>query len=208
MFAELIKALRQVGCDPTDEMITEALWMLQFLPDSSPADSAAAQPAGPTAAPSQRQGATPVAPQPVGPSPVEDEKAGAAEIFPQADAAAGAARMVGGVGITTPGVPALADTLALTRALRPLARRVFSRVNCVVDEQETARRMAEERIFVPVLRPVRTRWLTLHVVIDQSPSMAIWQKLLAELQQLVLRLGAFRNVRLWSMHAEHEQEEP
>jgi hypothetical protein len=103
----------------------------------------------------------------------------------------------GGLPFQTPAATALPGTLALGQALRPLMRRVPSATALVLDEEGTVQRAAEERIWMPVLRPARTRWLDLALVIDQSPSMAVWARTVEELRGLLERHGAFRDVRVW-----------
>lgn len=59
--------------------------------------------------------------------------------------------------------------LAIQRALRPLKRRVRSRLDQMLDEDATAARIAQrmgERPWTPVLTPTRERWLSLAIVID------------------------------------------
>ncbi|NNJ12074.1 SUMF1/EgtB/PvdO family nonheme iron enzyme [Chloroflexales bacterium ZM16-3] len=56
---------------------------------------------------------------------------------------------------------------------------------------------------MPVQRPERERWLALHLVLDHSRSMGIWHKLRAELRALFVRLGVFKNVRIWALDAEN-----
>ena len=55
----------------------------------------------------------------------------------------------------SPAVPALRHQLPLARALKPFKRRVPSQTSFVVDEAATAARVAEEGIWLPVLRPRR-----------------------------------------------------
>ena len=96
----------------------------------------------------------------------------------------------------SPAVPALRHQLQLARALKPFRRRVPASNSFVVDEAATAARVAEEGIWLPVLRPAPARWLDMALVVDTSPSMVVWRRTLAELQTLAERLGAFRIVRV------------
>ena len=61
------------------------------------------------------------------------------------------------------------------------------------------RRVAEEGLWVPALRPARDRWLDLSLVVDVSPSMGLWRPLAEELYRLLGCTGAFRTVRLWGL---------
>jgi hypothetical protein len=103
----------------------------------------------------------------------------------------------GGLTFRRPAASALPGGLALGRALRPLMRRVPSHTRFVLDEEATTQRMADERQWRPVLRPALSRWLEVALVIDEWPSKVIWRQTIAELQRLLERQGAFRNLRTW-----------
>lgn len=96
-----------------------------------------------------------------------------------------------------PAPAALAEQLALGRAMRPLSRTVPSRHAVLLDEEATVSRIADERLWFPVLKPAPERWLDLALVVDRYESMSIWRRPVAELQGLLERLGAFNDVRLW-----------
>jgi len=104
-----------------------------------------------------------------------------------------------GVAILIPGGRALPGALALSRALRPLKRRVPSRTEWIFDENLTVERVATERLPLLEMRPARTRWLEIAILIDRSPSMQVWQHTLREFQILLEREGAFRDVRVWHL---------
>jgi hypothetical protein len=99
----------------------------------------------------------------------------------------------------TPGAAALPHTLALSRALRPLRRRVPSRFRFTLDEEATAERAADEGVWQPVMRPMAERWLDLAIVIDDGPSMQIWRATTQELRRLLERQGIARDVRTWRL---------
>ncbi len=98
-----------------------------------------------------------------------------------------------------PGGSALPGALELCRALRPLQRRVAARYAEEIDEFATAHRIAEARLWLPVLRPARERWLSLALVVDSSPSMGLWRPTVDELKRLLQTHGAFRDVRIWAL---------
>lgn len=102
----------------------------------------------------------------------------------------------------TPAAPALRNPLALARALRPLMRKVASRTETILDEEATARQIAEKNIWTPVLEPAPERWLELALVIEETTSLPIWQETIAEFQKLLERQGAFRDVRTWRLSSE------
>ncbi len=99
--------------------------------------------------------------------------------------------------VRSPGAAALPATLALARSLRPLRRRMPSRTGRLLDEEATVRLAVDSELLMPVWRPALDRWLDLALVVDESDSMAIWRQTGAELRDLLERLGAFRDVRVW-----------
>lgn len=96
-----------------------------------------------------------------------------------------------------PGV--LRDPLRLSRALRPLNRRVRSRHRHTLDEEATAVRSAELGRWQPVLRSEPDRWFEVALVVEQSVSMALWWGVAADLAELMRRQGAFTDVRIWRL---------
>jgi hypothetical protein len=99
--------------------------------------------------------------------------------------------------VRAPAASALGDKLALSRALRPMKRTVPSRHRRFMDEVATADRIAQDRLWMPVLRPTPTRWLEMAVVVDSYESMGIWRDVVAELRGVLEGLGAFSDVRFW-----------
>jgi len=100
----------------------------------------------------------------------------------------------------TPGGHGLPGALEITRALRPLIRRVpapglFQRL----DEEGTIRRVIDSDLWVPLFCSQTRPWLDLALVVDESPSMRIWQETVRELKLLLSQLGAFRDLRTWSL---------
>ena len=68
----------------------------------------------------------------------------------------------------SPAAAALPNTLELARSLRPLTRRVPSHKRFVLDEQSTAQAIAEQGIWLPVMKPAFVRWLELALVVDRA----------------------------------------
>lgn len=99
----------------------------------------------------------------------------------------------------SPAATILPDPLGIERALRPLMRSKESRKNKILDEEATIQRVVEEGIWCPVLQGEPERWFEITLVIDQSPSMIIWQETIEELKYLFERHVAFRQVRVWSI---------
>ncbi|GAB4200296.1 MAG: hypothetical protein OHK0022_21250 [Roseiflexaceae bacterium] len=207
----LIAAVRAAGCEPTGEQIAEALWMLQHLPAPAAAPGGAgdavAPPAEPDVPPAPLTTPAPDVPPPIVPPPPATP-APAADVLAVTGATEGGRATSGGALIRVPGAPALPDAAALARALRPLGRRVALPNRTVLDVDATVRQLVERRIFRPVLRSERGRWLALHLLIDSNPSMGMWRALAGELRQLLLRRGVFRNVRVWALDPSRADAEP
>jgi tetratricopeptide (TPR) repeat protein len=95
----------------------------------------------------------------------------------------------------------LPDRLNFVRALRPLKRKVTShRIGDVVmDEVATAERALQDELWWPVTKQRRERWLDLTVVVDASPSVALWRSKVDAFVELLEQLGAFRTIRVRRM---------
>ncbi|MFJ2722761.1 SAV_2336 N-terminal domain-related protein [Streptomyces sp. NPDC087437] len=102
------------------------------------------------------------------------------------------------------GARSLASPRALSRAMRPLRRRVPSRTALAFDEDATVDWMAETALHEPVLRPEPERWLNAALVVDDGPSMVLWQQYAAEVRALLEGLGAFRDIRTYWLDSSGE----
>jgi hypothetical protein len=109
-----------------------------------------------------------------------------------------------GVPLRSPAAPALAGRLALARSLRPLKRKIPSRMVKHIDEAATACQAAETDLWLPVLRPTPDRWLDLSVVVDDVLSMMVWRRTVAELLRMLEESGAFRSVRVWRCNSDDD----
>ena len=98
-----------------------------------------------------------------------------------------------------PDAPSLREQLDLARALRPLMRRIPAGATLVLDEAATTQRIADEGIWLPILRPTLEPWLDLELVVDEGISMQIWRHTIKELEQLLTNYGIFRDVRVWGL---------
>ncbi len=98
-----------------------------------------------------------------------------------------------------PDPPSLQEPLEFAKALRPLIRKVDSGRKTVLDEVETVQRTAEENICVPVFKNEPEPWLDLALIVDENPSMVIWNSTIKELKQLLERYGIFREARIWGL---------
>jgi subtilisin family serine protease len=99
---------------------------------------------------------------------------------------------------STPAAGPLPGIPALIRAFRPLMRRGPSRIDHVVDVPGTIRRITEEDLWEPVLRPAQERWLSLSLVVDVARSMDLWRPAARELGRVLGQMGSFARVHLWS----------
>ncbi|MCA1674590.1 MAG: hypothetical protein LC799_21170, partial [Actinobacteria bacterium] len=97
-----------------------------------------------------------------------------------------------------PAVASLPGSADIVRALRPLKRKVPSwrEDEVVLDEEATAEQAVQDGLWWPVTIPDKTRWLDLTLVVDSSPSMALWQSTVKTFISLSQQVGAFRTIQL------------
>ncbi|OPG05771.1 hypothetical protein B1R27_20205 [Streptomyces sp. GKU 895] len=209
MISDLLPLLARGGVDdPTPEELADILWLAQrVLTLDHRAPERAGTPAD-TAPPSPP---LPVPAQPPGPEPQSAEphrkRHGASvpdgkpvlDLHLPANVAKSPGEATTGTALDIPAAASLPNTLALTRALKPLTRKVASRTVFELDEEATVTRLVDEHILLPVLRPAPTRWLSLALVVDCGPSMSLWRDEVHEVQHDVVRLGAFRDIRRWNL---------
>ena len=91
----------------------------------------------------------------------------------------------------------LSDKLEIGRALRPLKRWVESKNQYILNEDATVKRIAEERIWIPELQGIPLLKFSLVLIVEDSPSMVIWQPIVKELFNMLAHHGAFRHVKKW-----------
>lgn len=101
-----------------------------------------------------------------------------------------------------PATKTLPKQLEIARALKPLLQKKDSKTEYIIDEEATARRIKEENIWFPVLRPKLIPRYNLELIIDISESIEIWQKTIAEFELLLKRHGAFGNVQSWLINTD------
>jgi len=98
--------------------------------------------------------------------------------------------------IRVPAAPSVAR-LEMTRALRPLRRRVPIGLPGTLDAEATAHRAAETDLLYPIFQPYEERWLDVAVVVDEAASMAVSKQTVDDLTVVLTDLGAFRGIHLW-----------
>ncbi|MEU6555869.1 SAV_2336 N-terminal domain-related protein [Streptomyces sp. NPDC046915] len=192
----LVRALAAaLGEDADATAIADALWLAAApaagpaasrgdLPEPAPSDTAGDAPESPSA---------PGTDTPAPPLPAEDADANVLyESLPQARPAPGAP-------VSVPGGRDLPRAMEVRRALRPFKRRHPQGRRSALNLDATVRDFRRTGELTPVLTPAPEPWFELLLVIDASPSMAVWKNTNAEFTALLAGLGAFRGVRTWSL---------
>ena len=212
MIERVFTGLKAAGFDLDSEELADTLWLAAcgLFPARSPeiASEVSAEKPPP-------ETPRPVTPVPANPAPnsappaapeksktetsIETESEGAAELVAPGIPNAADATPASALPLRTPAASGLPGALDLSRALRLLRRRVPARFATVLDEEETVRKIIEEKVWLPALRPAPARWLELALVVDASASMLVWHATVRELRLLFERLGAFRDVRVWTI---------
>lgn len=98
-----------------------------------------------------------------------------------------------------PTAPTLANPLLIARALRPAALTEKSPWHRELDEEATAAAAAQTRSWLPRWRPAPWHRFEVAFVVDDSLSMEIWQHTVREFRDVLLRQGAFRDVRTYRL---------
>ena len=84
----------------------------------------------------------------------------------------------------------------LLDALRPLMGRVPAADRLQLDEEATAERCAEQRLPLPVYGGRAEPCFSVTLLVDRGLSMEVWQPLAGEFRDLLVRSGAFCDVRM------------
>ncbi|PRY02700.1 FxSxx-COOH system tetratricopeptide repeat protein [Allonocardiopsis opalescens] len=197
MIADLVGLLAGLDEPPTAQEVAEALWLAPYLPEDASARGAAAEaPSGAGGEPARAEGGR-AGREGADAAPPGDPRDPTGTVHLPGTAGDGGGPVGTAVHARLSGVAALPGPLRTARALRPLRRTVPSRHRRVLDEEATARAAAATGRWLPRLRPERERWLDLVVVCDESLSMLTWAQTVREFTELLRRLGAFRDVRVW-----------
>jgi len=201
--AGLIHLLNRVGLDVTPLEVAEAVWLAQYA--SPPAGQHGASAEGPAAPAAETAAAT------ARPSAARDGTGGGGDEdqgrrlplhLPPGPGTREGQIASTALPVRVPAAAALPDGLALMRALRPLKRRAPDPRQRLLDEGASASETARAGTVIPVLRDGDSRWLSLTLVVDTGPAMAVWDKLQAELTVLFQRLGAFRDLQKWYLRTD------
>jgi formylglycine-generating enzyme required for sulfatase activity len=198
MIPDLIKRLNAMGLDLTPEEIADILWLADHLEKDS-ADPDLAEISRAKDSPKDRAHKDSKKPADT-PEPPRKSEAPGTEIYDS-----GFVRGTGAIAamhVRSPGGSALPGELSISRSLRPLMRKIPSRSRFVLDEDATVQQIADADNWAPVYVPALSRWLDLVLLVDESPSMLIWQETVGELKQLLERQAAFRDVAIWGFRTE------
>ena len=200
--AELISKLSTLH-ELTVTDIVDSVWLaLQFGAPSHPAspsnhpEYSSEREENP---PTPRENPPPQPEEPV--SPKEPEEKPRHPVFHPSDTSE---HRVRGYPFQAAVAPSLPHRLNIERALRPLMRANEIGVRVKIDETDTANRIAETRIWLPVLRPDPEKWLDICVIVEDTLSTAVWNDAIIAFVQLLKRQGAFRNVRTFTLQYEHD----
>ncbi|WP_395573310.1 SAV_2336 N-terminal domain-related protein [Streptomyces sp. BK79] len=212
--AALVRRLREIHLDPDAEQLCDALWLARW---TRVADAAADRPApgGHGARRAKPPLVRPVAP-PAGdtrpaapapePEPPADQAARRVALYPvPPDGGPGVrgARPARALPVGVPAAPVLPAPLELQRALRPLQgyQSPAPPLRTELDEVATADVSARAGgLILPVHRYVTRGDARLHLVMDTSSSMRVWDRLFVELAQVFGRLGAFSAIQVSYLH--------
>ncbi len=197
MIEPFIRALDRAGVQADDRELAEILWLSRFVsgpvtvtppqileiePEQPPASTTPPIPSPG----SEHQTERPISLPPADTTPVYSVSLTGAGSQPRA-----------GRKVRVSGAAALPAALDIARALRPFSRRFPSRQRLVFDEAATVRNAADGGPLTPICRPAMERWFEVALVVEDTPSMAVWQQTIAELQRLLAGHGAFRDVQRW-----------
>ncbi|TVQ25107.1 MAG: formylglycine-generating enzyme family protein, partial [Leptolyngbya sp. DLM2.Bin15] len=203
---QFVSALTEYQLDPTE--IAEIIWLALHLPEAAsgnaPDFSEQDEPGGNATtnqdANEPREG--------MGQPPIDQDEGIDPELEENDDRSFGIApELPAGklpqkaVPISIPDPDILDDTLPLVRAMKPLLKQIESQILAIVNEVETVERIAETDIWSPVLNFDQEPWFDVALVIDGSPAMSIWQRLIQDIQRFLRCYGSFRDFRVWRLTA-------
>ncbi|MBP2330143.1 hypothetical protein JOF56_010528 [Kibdelosporangium banguiense] len=193
MIDELLAVLANAGVTPDADELRDALWLADHVavePSGEPVVMALS--AEPEAIQPPEETGEPAADPPHHEAPGGGLYIGAPGGPPRV---LGQPDRVQGIAVQRARAVRPARQIEIARALRPFGRRVPARTRFVLDENATVTRIADEGVWSPVLRPDTERWLNLTLVVDPSPTMAIWRDRIRQFRMTTERLGLFRLIR-------------
>ncbi|MFJ6143314.1 TIR-like protein FxsC [Streptomyces anulatus] len=112
----------------------------------------------------------------------------------------------GAVGVSLPRAGSLPRGRELARALKPLKRPWPRGRRQRLDITATVSDYVRVGELTPVFSDEPERWFDATVVVDRSPTMAVWAETAGELVRLLGRTGVFRTVRVRELYADPSPE--
>jgi nucleoside phosphorylase len=210
MIASLVAELQLIDPEITDKDIADALWLaLQIrkamgVPETE--DGIRSEAPRSNTLPKHETNPLPVSPTSQLPASAPKSQSNKSGLYPSSSQSRSGGQPLSALPFRSPAAAALPASLEIARVLRPFGKRVPQRGTFVLNEETTAKRIAEEDIWVPVLDYALTRWLEVAFVIDTGKSMTLWRQTITELYRLLTHHGAFRNIRLWELDTNNAQE--
>ncbi|MGW7286080.1 TIR-like protein FxsC [Streptomyces sp. NPDC054847] len=110
--------------------------------------------------------------------------------------------------VIVPRASALPHARQLASALRPLGRPWRNGRRQQLDVDATVSDYARSGELVPAFRPGPERWFDLTVVVDRSPTMAVWDATVDELLKVLATSGVFRTLRTTGIDSGKGGEQP
>lgn len=110
--------------------------------------------------------------------------------------------------VSLPRAAALPRARELATALRPLRRPWRRGRREQLDITGTVADFARSGELLPVFGPTPERWFDLTVVLDRSPTMAVWADTTGELLRLLASTGVFRTLRVQEINTWEPEPEP
>jgi hypothetical protein len=212
MIEALLDALRADGREATHDQVADLVWLLPYILAGPPKRKPSKiLDKGGAAGDQQKGSSTPLTDtradhsQAQTAQPANDSKTAAnslaqhtpGHLFAPVATALLSGDRVPVIRIRVAAADSLFGKAAIARALRPLNRRFYSQTSFVLDEEATVDQIANGGPISPVLAPGMERWLDVALVVDESASMRVWHQTTRELAQVLVRQGAFRDVRSW-----------
>ncbi|MEK7989634.1 MAG: SAV_2336 N-terminal domain-related protein, partial [Thiotrichaceae bacterium] len=211
MLTNFINALHKNGIEPTAEELADALWFaMQMKPyvdviESKPLESTEQDK---TQIPFPENTKDPIPAQETAedkPDSPQDDSTDKQETETPISHSISLPSSTGsdvGEPIRVPATTMLPDVLLLERALRPLIHKTQSGRRDVLDEDATVQFIAEQGIWLPILKNLTEPWFDVVLVVDESASMRVWQKTMNEWYSLLQRHAAFRHIRRFAFRYE------
>ncbi|MFI1799248.1 SAV_2336 N-terminal domain-related protein [Streptomyces sp. NPDC020379] len=209
---QLVARLRASAWDLTPEEIADAVWLAQWItpaaragagpePEPARAPGTGASPAADTTAPAAAPGTPPA---PADHRPVRHaERSGPVSLYAGEPHRPRRARARDGAfPVRVPMAASLPGLLGLQRAMRPLRgyRPLAEPPRGPLDEEATADRAARTGVLDPLYRRGERRAAAMQLLMDVSPSMVVWERMLEELRQTCAQLGVFSDVQVRYLH--------